>query len=174
MEFSPERSLYLNGEVDTQTSMEIITGISKLHSAKPEAWITLFVSSSGGSVSDTFVLYDYVMKALKPNLQTVALGEVNSTAVMLFLMGEMRHISRLSVMRFHRFTFTLEVGTRITAKKASILRQDLERSEKCYIDVLTNRTNGRITKEKARALLNGEIVVPATMAVKLGLAHKIL
>ena len=85
MKFRLEQSLFLNGVVDAQTSMEIITGMSRLYFANPKKLITLFISSAGGSVSDSFALYDYTTKALKPKLQTVALGEVNSTAVMLLV-----------------------------------------------------------------------------------------
>ena len=60
-QFRPDRSLFLNGEIDTNTSMEIITGMSKLHSSDPKTPITLFISSGGGSVGDAFALYDYVM-----------------------------------------------------------------------------------------------------------------
>ena len=174
MEFKPEQSLFLNGTVDAQTSSDVIMGMSKLYSANPKTLITLFISSGGGSVGDAFALYDYTMKVLKPKLQTVALGEVNSTAVMLFLMGETRYIGRLSVMRFHKFTLTVENATSLTIRKADQIRQDLERSEAEYVNIITSRSGGKITADKARALLDNNIAVPAVRAVKLGLAHQIL
>ena len=174
MKFRLEQSLFLNGVVDAQTSMEIITGMSRLYFANPKKLITLFISSAGGSVSDSFALYDYTTKALKPKLQTVALGEVNSTAVMLFLMGETRYIGRLSVMRFHKFSLTVENTTSLTSRKADQMRQDLERSEAEYVNIITSRSGGKITADKARTFLDNNIAVSAIQAVKLGLAHRIL
>lgn len=174
MKFKLEESLFLNCAVDAQTSMEVIIGMSKLYSANPKTLITLFISSGGGSVGDAFALYDYTMKALKPKLQTVALGEVNSTAIMLFLMGETRYVGRLSVMRFHKFSLTVENATSLTTRKADQIRRDLEKSEAEYVNIITSRSGGKITADKARALLDDNVAVPAIQAVKLGLAHKIL
>lgn len=174
MKFKLEQSLFLNGAVDAQTSMELITGMSKLYFANPQKLITLFISSSGGSVGDSFALYDYTTKALKPKLQTVTLGEVNSTAVMLFLMGDTRYIGSLSVMRFHKFSLTVDNATSLTTKQADQIRQDLERSEAEYVNIITSRSGGKITADKARTFLDNNIAVPATQAVKLGLAHRIL
>lgn len=174
MEFKLEQSLFLNGTVDALTSMEVITGMSKLYSANPKTLITLFISSGGGSVGDAFALYDYTTKALRPKLQTVALGEVNSTAIMLFLMGERRYIGRLSVMRFHKFSLTVENTTNLTTIKADHIRRDLEKSEAEYMNIITSRSGGKITADKARAFLDNNIAVSATQAVKLGLAHRIL
>ena len=172
--FKPEQSLFINGAVDAQTSSDVIMGMSKLYSADPKKMITLFISSGGGSVGDAFALYDYTTKALKPKLQTVALGEVNSTAVMLFLMGDTRYIGRLSVMRFHKFSLIVENTTSLTTRKADQIRQDLERSEAEYVNIITSRSGGKITADQARTFLDNNIAVPAIQAVKLGLAHHLL
>jgi len=156
MNFKPERAVYFSGEIDTHTAMELMISMTKLHAADPKSPITMFIASSGESVSDTFAIYDYVMRALKPKLETVALGEVNSMAALLFLMGEQRHIGELAVMRFHRFS--MGVSASLTSQKASQTREDLERSEKKYVNAIVNITRGKITRN----------------AVKLGLAHKIL
>lgn len=174
MEFRPDRSLYLNGEINVNTSLELISGMSKLHSADPATPITLFITSAGGNVSDAFALYEYVTKLLKPNLQTVVLGEASSTAVMIFLMGQKRYIGNMAVMRLHRFTFTPDRALTLAAKQLEKMRRDLARSESRYIDVLVKRTGGKISREVARSLLDDNAALTAATAVKLGLAHKVL
>ena len=174
MKFNSERSLYLNDDINTHSSAEVISGISKLQSADPETPITLFINSSGGNVSDSFAVYEYVTKLLKPNLQTVVLGEASSMAVMIFLMGEKRYIGKLAVMRFHRFSLTVEKGTPLTAKQAEGILRNLERSEEEYIDIIVEKSSGKINREEARNLLDSDMLVPALKAVELGLAHEIL
>ncbi len=172
MEFTPERSVYLNDEINAKTSMEVITTISKLHVDDPKLTITLFIASSGGSVDDSFATYDYIISILKPKLQTVALGEVSSAAVPLFLMGELRYITNLALIRFHRFS--LGDAQNITSKKAKEIIKDLDRSEAKYVNILKERSDGKITEEVANTLLDDRVAVTATQAVELGLAHEIL
>lgn len=174
MEFDPKRSLYLNGEIDTQTSMGFISGITKLYAEKPAELITLFLASSGGSVSDTFAIYEYVIKALKPRLQTVALGEASSMAVLLFLMGDTRYVGELTVMRFHHLGRVLQKDARFTPEMAGRTKKELRESEHKYIKILTERTSNRITRAIGLSMINKERTVSASQAVELGLAHHIL
>lgn len=171
MEFTPERSVYLNGEISTNNVLEIIAEISKLHSADPEAAITLFIVSGGGSINDSFAVYDFV-NFLKPKLQTVALGEVNSSAVVLFMMGETRYIGRLTLMKFHRFSFSNIA--KLTSKNSGELSDELKMSEARYVDILVERSGGKISKGMANIFLDKHAVITATQAIELGLAHKIL
>lgn len=174
MKFQTERSLYLNDEINPHSSLELISGISKLHSAEPANPITLFITSAGGNVSDAFALYEYMMRLLKPNLQTVVLGEASSTAVMLFLMGDKRYIGNMAIIRLHRFTFTPDRTLTLVAKQLEKMRRDLVRSESKYVDILVKRTGGKISREMAKSLLDNNAVLTAAKAVKLGIAHKIL
>ena len=172
MDFDPKRSIYLNGGINTDTILSTIMGLSSLYIADPKSVITLFITSNGGSVSDSFALYDYVTHALKPRLQTVALGEVNSSAVILFLAGTLRHIGKLALMRFHRFSLTNDLI--LNSKNTQKMGKDLERGEANYIDILMSRSKGIITKKMANDLLDNNRTVTAIESVKLGLAHKIL
>jgi ATP-dependent protease ClpP protease subunit len=172
MDFTLERSVFLNDEINARTSMEAIMGISKLYIDNPNLVITLFIASNGGSVDDSFATYDYMMNALKPKLQTVALGEVSSSAVPLFLMGELRYIANLALIRFHRFS--LGDARNLTSKNAKEIGKDLDRSEAKYVNLLRERTSGKITEEMANTLLDNRVAVMATQAVELGLAHHIL
>lgn len=174
MKFQAERSLYLNDEINARSSMELISGMSKLHSADQSLPITLFITSAGGNISDAFALYEYVMKLLRPNLQTVVLGEASSMAVMIFLMGEKRYVGSMAVVKLHRFTFTPSETSTLAAKQLEKMRRDLTRSESKYVNVLVERTDGKISKETAKALLDSNAMLTPTKTVKLGLAHKVL
>lgn len=174
MKFEPKRSLYFNGEIDTHTSMELILGITKLYATDPKALITLFIISSGGSITDTFAIYEYVTKVLKPNLRTVVLGEASSMAVLLFLMGDTRYIGKLVIMRFHEPWRTLIKDTVLTPKIARRADRELSESKKKYLEILVNRTANKISKSDGTDLLDSDTTISARQAVKLGIAHKVL
>ena len=174
MFFEPERSIFMSENINDRGAINTIVEVTKLHSANPELPITLFVNSGGGNVTDAFALYDYIMHALKPNLQTVVLGEANSMAVLLLLMGDsgFRFISRLAVMKFHRFSLT--VNASFTVKNGLKMIQDLEKSEENYIEILVQRTGGKINKEIANKLLSDNVTLTAAEAVEFGLAQTVL
>ena len=174
MEFDPARSVYLNDEITAHSSMEIIMGISKIYTNNPVLPITLFINSTGGNIIDAFAIYEYVMRMLKPNFQTVVLGEASSMAVLLLLMGDKRLMAQTAFMRFHKFSYTPREVFPITSSLARKIRQGLGESEKKYTEIVAERSGGRTSQKQALILMRNEVLVSATKAVELGLAHEIL
>lgn len=174
MEFDPKRSIYLNDDINPHSSLELISGISKLHSADAEAMITLHITTTGGNVMDAFAVYEYVTKLLRPNLQTVVLGEASSMAIMIFLMGEKRYIGEMAVLRFHQFSYTPDRIFAITSRGAKRIARNLEISERKYVEIIVNKSGGKISKNGARALMSREATVMPAQAIELSLAHQIL
>ncbi len=174
MKFNAEQSVYFNKSVEPETSMEMMGSISKLYTANPRFTIDLFINSIGGSVSDSFATYDFITTILKPNLRTIALGEVSSSAVPIFLAGEPRYIGKSAVLKFHRFSTTMSCDARLTSEICKKTIENFRRSENIYVQILVNRTGGKITKKMANALLDDLATVSAIEAVGLGLAHEIL
>ena len=174
MEFDPKRSLYLNDDINPQSSLEIVLGISKLYSEDPMAPITLFITSAGGNIVDAFALYEYVTKVLKPNLQTVVLGEASSMAVLLFMMGSKRCVGEMAVIRFHRFSLTPNGVAIITLPLTDKIRKSLGGFENKYAEVIANQSCNKISKKRVKSFLRNETSVSATKAKELGLAHEIL
>lgn len=171
MNFEPDRSLYLNGDINTQTVMEVMIGITRLYSANPASVINLFMGSTGGGVSDGFGLYDYVMGMLKPKLNTAAIGEISSMAVPLYLMGELRIIGGLAVVRLHRFSTS--PSSSLSSVNSAKISEELARAEEKYINILVRRTGNKISEEKANELMDKNITLTAVEAVQLGIAHKV-
>lgn len=174
MRFKPERALYFSGEINAQTSMDFIVSITKLYNADPVSPITLFIVSTGGNVSEAFAIYDYVMKVLKPKLQTVALGEVNSMAIILFMMGDKRYIGKLAAMRFHKLSRGFRQDAYLTEKMAENTSRELSLSNEEYLNLIVKRLARPIAKSVVREIMETEMIVRPSQAVKLGLAHKIL
>jgi len=174
IEFDPKRAVYLNGAVGPQSGWETISGISKLYLEDPKTLIPLYVTTTGGSVSDAFAVYAYVTKLLKPILQTIILGEASSSAVVLFMMGQRRYMDEMAVLRLHNFSFTFEQGTTLNVSKARKIILDLEVSQGAYIDAIAKRSGGLASKKVLQDLMDKDAVILPDQALKLGLAHRIL
>lgn len=151
--------------------MEVMIGITKLYSSDLTSVINLFIGSTGGNVSDGFAMYDYVMGMLKPKLNTAAIGEISSMAVPLYLMGEVRTIGGLAVVRLHRFSTS--PNSSLSSVNSLKISEELARAEEKYINILVRRTENKISEEMANELMDKNVTLTAVDAVKLGIAHKV-
>ena len=79
------RTIILAGEINTDTSMEVIIHLLTLASESDED-ITLYINSPGGSVVDGLAIYD-TMKSIKPDIITVAVGLAASMGSFLLSSG---------------------------------------------------------------------------------------
>ena len=79
------RIIYLNGEVNGESAIAIITQIRYL-STKSDKDIYMFINSPGGSVSDGLAIYD-VMNAIPCDVVTIANGMAASMGSFLLAAG---------------------------------------------------------------------------------------
>jgi len=172
MDFDLSRSLFCNGDINENTLSSIASEIEKLTKTDPTTLITLFLTSTGGNVADGFAIYDYIKHIIRPELQTVVLGEASSAAIMLFLLGqkEKRYMGPRALMRFHRFW--IERTGALNRTRIQKIDNDLAVSENYYIDIIA--ANSKISKTGVRNILDEEATITAQRAVELGLAHEIL
>ena len=79
------RVIYLNGEVDRENALSVITQLKYL-AARSDQDIYLYINSPGGSVSDGLAVYD-VMNAISCDVVTVAAGMAASMGAFLLAAG---------------------------------------------------------------------------------------
>ena len=80
-----ERTLWLNGAIDEQQSVQLISALLYLDSLDC-AEITLLIHSAGGSVQEGLTIYDTI-RALKSPVRTVAVGCAASMASVILSAG---------------------------------------------------------------------------------------
>lgn len=80
-----ERIIFINDIIDDSVATEICATLIDKDSMSNET-IHLFINSEGGSIKDVLSIYD-VMKMLKSNIRTVAIGTVAQEAVLLLVAG---------------------------------------------------------------------------------------
>ena len=81
-----ERIIFLGTPVDDQIANLIIAQLLHLESEDPDKDISVYINSPGGSVYAGLAIYD-TMQFIKPDVQTVCLGQAASAAAVLLAAG---------------------------------------------------------------------------------------
>ena len=82
-----DRVVFLRGEVNEQLANSIVAQLLFLEMEDPDAEISMYINSPGGSVTDGMAIYD-TMRYIKPKVRTVCLGMAASMGAFLLMAGE--------------------------------------------------------------------------------------
>src|ERR687885_1093445 len=81
-----ERIVFLGTPVDDQIANLIIAQLLHLESEDPDKDVMLYINSPGGSVYAGLAIYD-TMQFIKPDVQTICIGQAASMAAVLLAAG---------------------------------------------------------------------------------------
>jgi ATP-dependent Clp protease protease subunit len=81
-----ERIIFLGTEIDDMIANLIIAQLLFLEAEDPEKDIALYINSPGGLVTATLAIYD-TMQYIKPDVQTICIGQAASGAAVLLAAG---------------------------------------------------------------------------------------
>lgn len=82
-----DRVVFLRGEVNEQLANSIVAQLLFLEMEDPDAEISMYINSPGGSVTDGMAIFD-TMRYIKPKIRTVCLGMAASMGAFLLMAGE--------------------------------------------------------------------------------------
>ncbi|MCI6268596.1 MAG: ATP-dependent Clp protease proteolytic subunit [Clostridiales bacterium] len=82
-----DRVVFLRGEVNEQLANSIVAQLLFLEMEDPDAEISMYINSPGGSVTDGMAIFD-TMRYIKPKVRTVCLGMAASMGAFLLMAGE--------------------------------------------------------------------------------------
>ena len=82
-----DRVVFLRGEVNQEMANSIVAQLLFLEMEDPEAEISMYINSPGGSVTDGMAIFD-TMRYIKPKVRTVCLGMAASMGAFLLMAGE--------------------------------------------------------------------------------------
>ncbi|MBE5815666.1 MAG: ATP-dependent Clp endopeptidase proteolytic subunit ClpP [Clostridiales bacterium] len=82
-----DRIVFLSGEIDDDTANLVVAQMLFLEMENPDADISLYINSPGGSVTAGMAIYD-TMNYIKCNVRTVVIGMAASMAAFLLMAGE--------------------------------------------------------------------------------------
>ncbi len=81
-----DRIVFLDGEIHDVSSDLVVAQLLFLESQDPEKDISLYINSPGGSVTAGLAIYD-TMQYIKPDVQTICIGQAASMGAMLLAAG---------------------------------------------------------------------------------------
>ena len=81
-----ERIIFLGVQIDDVSADDIMAQLLVLESIDPERDISMYINSPGGSYTAMTAIYD-TMQFIKPEIQTICLGQAASAAALLLAAG---------------------------------------------------------------------------------------
>ena len=82
-----DRIVFLGGEIDDVTANLVVAQLLFLEMEDPDADISLYINSPGGSVTAGMAIYD-TMQYIRPQVRTVCVGMAASMGAFLLMAGE--------------------------------------------------------------------------------------
>ena len=82
-----DRIVFLGGEIDDTTANLVVAQMLFLEMEDPDADISLYINSPGGSVTAGMAIYD-TMQYIRPQVRTVCVGMAASMGAFLLMAGE--------------------------------------------------------------------------------------
>ena len=81
-----DRIVFIDGEIFDVTADLVVAQLLFLESQDPERDISIYINSPGGTVTAGLAIYD-TMQYIKPDVQTICMGQSSSMAALLLTCG---------------------------------------------------------------------------------------
>jgi ATP-dependent Clp protease protease subunit len=164
-----DRIVFIDGEIFDLTADLVVAQLLFLESQDPERDISLYINSPGGSVTAGLAIYDTI-QYIKPNVQTICLGQASSMAALILACGTKgkRFVLPSSRVLIHQPWG----GVQGQVSDIKVQAREILRLKKLTIDYFALHT-GKSSEQIARDL-ERDFYMSADEAVSYGLADKIL
>ncbi|MCL2793404.1 MAG: ATP-dependent Clp endopeptidase proteolytic subunit ClpP [Spirochaetaceae bacterium] len=164
-----DRIVFLDGEINDITADLVVAQLLFLESQDPQRDISLYINSPGGSVTAGLAIYDTI-QYIKPDVQTISIGQAASMAALLLTCGapKKRHCLPSSRILIHQPWG----GVRGQAKDIDIQAREIIRLKTLIIDYFAKHT-GKNASEIAKDM-ERDYFMSAEEGIKYGLIDSIL
>ena len=164
-----ERIIFLGEEVNEHTANSVVAQLLHLAYVDPEADISLYINSPGGSVYDGMAIYD-TMNFIKPDVATYGIGLQASMGA--FLLSSGAKGKRFCLPHAKVMIHQPSSGTRGKVTDMEIdLKETLEVKE-MLAKIMAKNTDQKLSKVKAD--MERDYWMSPQEAVKYGLVDKVL
>lgn len=164
-----ERIIFLGTPVDDAVANLLIAQLLHLESDDPEKDISIYINSPGGEITGLFAIYD-TMQYVKPDIQTICVGQAASAAAVLVGAGTkgkrfaLPH-SRILIHQPHGGAQGQAVDIEIQAKEIKRMRE--------LLDHLIAHHTGQ-TVEKVAADTDRDFIMSAPEAKEYGIIDEVI
>lgn len=165
-----DRIVFLGVQVDDASADDIMAQLLVLESQDPDSMITMYINSPGGSFTAMTAIYD-TMQYIKPQIQTVCLGQAASAAAVLLAGGTPGRRLALPNARVLIHQPAME-GMHGQASDIEIIAEEVDRMRTWLEDTLA-RHSGRTSEQISRDIDRDKILT-AQQALEYGLIDQVL
>jgi len=164
-----DRIVFIDGEIVDLTADLVVAQLLFLESQDPERDISLYINSPGGTVTAGLAIYDTI-QYIRPNVQTICLGQAASMAALILACGTKgkRYVLPSSRLLIHQPWG----GVQGQVSDIKVQAKEILRLKKITIDYFAQHT-GKASAQIARDL-ERDFFMSAEEAVAYGLADKIM
>jgi ATP-dependent Clp protease, protease subunit len=164
-----ERIIFLGTPIDDTVSNLMIAQLLHLESEDPDKDISIYINSPGGEITGLFAIYD-TMQYIKPDVQTICVGQAASAAAVLLAAGAkgkrfaLPH-ARILIHQPHGGASGQAVDIEIQAKEIIRMREALD-------SILAHHT-GQDTEKVARDT-DRDFIMSAIEAKEYGIVDEVI
>jgi ATP-dependent Clp protease, protease subunit len=164
-----ERIIFLGVQIDDTSADDIMAQLLCLESMDPDRDISIYINSPGGSFTALTAIYD-TMQFIRPEIQTVCLGQAASAAAVLLAAGT--HGKRFAlpnsrILIHQPYSEGGGQGSDIEIQAREILRM------RALLETLIARHSGR-TEDQVRTDIERDKILTAADAVEYGLVDEVI
>lgn len=165
-----DRIVFLGVQVDDSSADDVMAQLLVLESQDPDSMITMYINSPGGSFTAMTAIYD-TMQYVKPQIQTVCLGQAASAAAVLLAAGAPERRLALPNARILIHQPAME-GMRGQASDIEIVADEIDRMRKWLEDTLSKHSG--VSSEQVRRDIERDKILTAEQAREYGLIDQVL
>lgn len=166
-----DRIIFLGVQVDDASADDIMAQLLVLESQDPDRDITLYINSPGGSFTALTAIYD-TMQYIKPQIQTVCLGQAASAAAVLLAAGAPGKRLALPNARVLIHQPAMEGGGYAQASDIEIHAAELIRMREWLEETIAHHSGQSV--ERVRADIERDKILTAEQAREYGLVDQVL
>lgn len=164
-----ERIIFLGTDINDQVANLIIAQLLFLEAEDPEKDIALYINSPGGLVTATLAIYD-TMQYIKPDVQTICIGQATSGAAVLLAAGAKN--KRFGLPNSRVLIHQPHGGASGQAVDIDIQAREILRLRKLMDIILAKHTNQPV--EKIHADSDRDFIMTAEEAVQYGIIDSVV
>lgn len=164
-----ERIIFLGVQIDDASADDVMAQLLTLESLDPERDISIYINSPGGSYTAMTAIYD-TMQFVKPDIQTVCLGQAASAAAVLLAAGTAGKrfaLPHARILIHQPYTEGGGQGSDIEIQANEILRMRAE------MEGIFAKHTGRTTEQISKDIERDKILT-ADMAVEYGIVDQVI
>lgn len=163
-----DRIVFLGGEIDDDVANLVVAQLLFLEMENPDADISLYINSPGGSVTAGMAIFD-TMQHIKPDVRTVCVGMAASMGAFLLMAGQKG--KRLCLPNSEVMIHQPLGGASGQATDVQIRAEWLLRTKRKMNDLIAKMTGQ--TLEKVERDVERDYFMSAEEAVKYGIVDEI-